>query len=1257
MGQVRRGETVKYFQLSYTSFSCALRRTKPLLMLVLAVMMLGMLVPSYGQGTNVISCSSGFTSSGACGAGAGQNLVFAGNGGVALSGSQVNLIPAATTHDSSALNYHAAVNVQAFTAAFTFVPNGQNIAFVLQNNTNSSQGIGSGFVSGAGCEAGFFQAFGSAGPPNNIFALELDSYSPLTVDGSFTYSSAQIYQAGQSPCLPNDGGPNYTPIDKISTSPVNLTLGTQGSSTGDTYSATLAYDGSNLTLSMFDVTAGRACPGANCFTYTWNGVAIPTWVNSSTAYVGFTGATGLTSSYPLYVNSFSYTVGTPQTTVATPTFSPAAGTYTSAQSVAISDATSGAIIYYTTDGTTPTTSSTRYAAPITVSSTETIKAIAVAAGDTNSAVASATYIINSSSPPATVATPIFSPATGTYTSAQSVAISDATSGATIYYTTNGTTPTTASTQYSGAIAVNSTEMIEAIAVAAGDTNSAVASATYTINSSPPPVTVATPTFSPPGGTFTSAQSVSISDATSGATIYYTTNGTTPTTSSTQYAGPITVSSTETIKAIAAAAGDTNSAVASATYTINSSSPPPATVATPTFSPAGGTFTSAQSVSISDATSGATIYYTTNGMTPTTSSTQYSGPITVSSTEAIKSIAAASGDTNSAVASATYTITTGSPPVTAAKPTFSPAGGAFTTAQSVSISDATSGATIYYTTNGTIPTTSSTRYGAPITVSSTETIEAIATATGDSNSAVASATYTITIPPPTVSKPTFSPAGGTFTSAQSVTISDATSGATIYYTTNGTTPTTSSAKYVGAITVGTTETLEAMAAVPGDSNSAVTSAVYTINSAGSPPPTAATPTFSPVEGTYTSAQSVTISDTTSGATIYYTTNGSSPTSSSTRYSGAITVSTTETLEAIAVDTGESNSAVASAAYTITSASPPPTVATPTFSPGEGTYTSAQSVTISDATSGATIYYTTDGAIPTSSSAQYAGPITVGSTETLEAIAVDTGDSNSAVASAAYTIASAGSPPTTAATPTFSPGAGSYGSAQSVSISDATSGATIYYTTDGTTPTTSSTPYTGPIAVDSTETLQAVAADSGDTNSAVASAAYTITLQPGFVLTSSSPSLTVASGSQGTVTLTVTPENGFDSPVDLACSGLPSGVTCSFEPKTVTPSGGPVTSQVTISANVLASASQQQESRKIFPWTALGLVACFFGWKKRRGAERWLPLALVAAAIGLLCGCGDLHTTSAFTATPANSMVTISADSGTAQENVTVALTLN
>ena len=85
---------------------------------------------------------------------------------------------------------------------------------------------------------------------------------------------------------------------------------------------------------------------------------------------------------------------TPIGTAATPVFKPAAGTYTSAQSVTITDATAASTIYYTTNGDTPSTTSTKYTEAIHVSATETIKAIAFATGYTQSAVASAAYKIN-----------------------------------------------------------------------------------------------------------------------------------------------------------------------------------------------------------------------------------------------------------------------------------------------------------------------------------------------------------------------------------------------------------------------------------------------------------------------------------------------------------------------------------------------------------------------------------------------------------------------------------------------------------------------------------------------------------------------------------------------------------------------------------------------------------------------------------------------------------------------------------------------
>ena len=351
----------------------------------------------------------------------------------------------------------------------------------------------------------------------------------------------------------------------------------------------------------------------------------------------------------------------------------------------------------------------------------------------------------------------------------------------------------------------------------------------------------------------------------------------------------------------------------------------ATAGTPTFSPAGGTFSSAQTVTLYSSTSGATIYYTTNGTTPSTSSTKYTGPIAVSATETIQAIAVVSGDNNSAVGSATYTI---NDPVAAA-PTFSLASGTYSPGQSVSLSDATAGATIYYTTNGTTPSTSSTKYTGTITVNATETIEAIAVVTGYTNSAVSSATYTMY---PKTATPVLSLASGTYNSAQTVTIADATSGAVIYYTTNGSTPTTSSAKYSGPITVSTTETVNAVALATGYLTSPLASATYTISSASagsgstSESGTLPAPTFSVAAGTYTSAQTVSITDATAGATIYYTTNGTAPTTSSTKYTGPLTVSTTETIETIAVASGYTNSPIAAASYVVSTESGSSTVPT-------------------------------------------------------------------------------------------------------------------------------------------------------------------------------------------------------------------------------------------------------------------------------------------------------------------------------------------
>lgn len=142
----------------------------------------------------------------------------------------------------------------------------------------------------------------------------------------------------------------------------------------------------------------------------------------------------------------------------------------------------------------------------------------------------------------------------------------------------------------------------------------------------------------------------------GSNTYTVTTGTTqnPTTN------PQTGTSTASYNAIT---GDTyfQVKVSGATYfssieiTYDDSVVPLEKVSTPTFNPAGGTYSSTQSVTLSCATTGASIYYTTDGREPTTASTLYNGAITVSETTTIKAIAAKEGMSNSEVASATYTI--------------------------------------------------------------------------------------------------------------------------------------------------------------------------------------------------------------------------------------------------------------------------------------------------------------------------------------------------------------------------------------------------------------------------------------------------------------------------------------------------------------------------------------------------------------------------------------------------------------------------
>ncbi|HEY9595459.1 MAG TPA: chitobiase/beta-hexosaminidase C-terminal domain-containing protein, partial [Spirochaetia bacterium] len=122
------------------------------------------------------------------------------------------------------------------------------------------------------------------------------------------------------------------------------------------------------------------------------------------------------------------------------------------------------------------------------------------------------------------------------------------------------------------------------------------------------------------------------------------------TTGTVYTAAVSVSATTTIKAIAYKAGANDSPVASATFTITGK------VADVSFSPDGGAFTEATSVTLATKTDGAEIYYTTDGSDPSPSNgTHYAGPVSVNETQTLKAIAVKQGWDSSGITSAEFTI--------------------------------------------------------------------------------------------------------------------------------------------------------------------------------------------------------------------------------------------------------------------------------------------------------------------------------------------------------------------------------------------------------------------------------------------------------------------------------------------------------------------------------------------------------------------------------------------------------------------------
>lgn len=382
-----------------------------------------------------------------------------------------------------------------------------------------------------------------------------------------------------------------------------------------------------------------------------------------------------------------------------------------------------------------------------------------------------------------------------------VSISCATPNVIVYYTTDGNDPTIWGAEFSTAFPISQNTTVKAIAVREDRLSSAVEEAFLE-------VPAAAPTFSLDAGTYDSPRTITLISATNGATIYYSLDGMI---TSTEYREAIPINENTVVTAYAVHPNHSNSSVSSAAYKIQAGKP--------TFSLKEGSYSGAQTLDLFSATDGATIYYTTGGLAPTTGSQVFGSSISLNTTTTVKAYAVKENMEPSAVSQSIYTIYLYDP---VSAPTFTVSPGTFEGPQTITISTGTEGTTIYYTLDGEEPTRTSSPYSNPITISENTTVKAYAVKEGAPDSATTSGTYFIK-----PFKPTFSVSSGTYMESKTIGIESETLGTAIYYTLDDSTPTRSSNYYWGPFTISTTTTVKALAIKDNMADSDVASAEYTI----------------------------------------------------------------------------------------------------------------------------------------------------------------------------------------------------------------------------------------------------------------------------------------------------------------------------------------------------------------------------------------------------------------------------------------------
>ena len=243
------------------------------------------------------------------------------------------------------------------------------------------------------------------------------------------------------------------------------------------------------------------------------------------------------------------------------------------------------------------------------------------------------------------------------------------------------------------------------------------------------------------------------------------------------------------------------------------------VSTPQVDTEDGTDVTSKTVTVTCDTDGAEIHFTKDGSEPDgNSELAEDGEIVLDASCTLKVRAVKEGMAESDVVSRDIVIQ-------CATVTSSPDTSTFANSTSVTLACATEGATIYYTNDESDPTAESTEYAAPIALTATTTIKAIAIKADLANSAMATKVFTKAT---AVATPTATPDGGNFETSQEITLACATEGATIHYTDDNSEPTAESTTYSAPFTITETKTIKAIALKPedGSSDSVVMSKTFT-----------------------------------------------------------------------------------------------------------------------------------------------------------------------------------------------------------------------------------------------------------------------------------------------------------------------------------------------------------------------------------------------------------------------------------------------